>query len=144
MTTKTNAANETMALSSAYTPEQVAEYLDLLNLPREFRSFQSKYGDKTAAAAAPTHDFLHALHVHQISTIPYENLSLHYSADRQVSIEPQHLFDKLVRRRRGGYCMEISIFYNHMLRALGFQVYTAGVKIRLRRGVTPFGPYAGW
>lgn len=40
--------------------------------------------------------------------------------------------------------MENSIFYNHMLRGLGFNAYTAGVTIRKREGVTPVGNYIGW
>lgn len=40
--------------------------------------------------------------------------------------------------------MEIAILYNHILRALGFEVYTAGVKIRRRQGGIPGGEYVGW
>lgn len=91
-----------------------------------------------------TADFLHRLHVHQISTIPYENLSLHYSQTKQVSLDPHDLYNKIMVRKRGGYCMENSLFYNHMLRGLGFSAYTAGVTIRRREGVTPVGAYIGW
>lgn len=40
--------------------------------------------------------------------------------------------------------MENSIFFNHVLRGLGFKVYTAGVKIRPRIGGVPGGNYTGW
>jgi hypothetical protein len=40
--------------------------------------------------------------------------------------------------------METSIFFNHVLRALGFTVYTAGVRIRPRVGGVPGGDYIGW
>ncbi|KKY14279.1 putative tpa: arylamine n-acetyltransferase 2 [Phaeomoniella chlamydospora] len=40
--------------------------------------------------------------------------------------------------------MENSIFFNHVLRGLGFQVYTAGAKIRHRVGGVPEGDYIGW
>lgn len=40
--------------------------------------------------------------------------------------------------------MENSIFFNHILRALGFTVYTAGVKIRPRVGGIPGGNFTGW
>lgn len=122
-------------MTSAYTPNQIAEYLNYVGLPIEWHP---------AADPDLTLDYLNVLHVHQISTIPYENLTLHYAKDKSVSLDPQWLFEKLVLRRRGGYCMENSIFYNHILRGLGFQVYTAGVKIRRREGITPVGAYIGW
>lgn len=124
-----------MVMASAYTPEQIVQYLAYVQLPLEWYP---------AAKPELTPEYLNALHVHQISTIPYENLALHYSKEKQVSLEPQWLFEKFVVRRRGGYCMENSIFYNHILRGLGFQAYTAGVKIRRREGVIPVGDYIGW
>lgn len=122
-------------MTSAYSSEQISEYLDYVQLPQEWHP---------AAKPALTLEYLHILHVHQISTIPYENLSLHYNVKKGNCLDPQVLFEKFVRRRRGGYCMENSIFYNHILRGLGFQVYTAGVKIRFRKETVPFGPYIGW
>lgn len=120
-----------MSPPSAYTDAQVDAWLKYIGLPDRSKC---KYTSKS----------LQSLHVHQISTIPYENLSLHYSTTKQVSIDPQDLYNKIIVNRRGGYCMEVSIFYNHMLRALGFNAYTAGVKIRRREGVTPVGAYIGW
>lgn len=82
-----------------------------------------------------------------LSTAPYENLDLHYAArERSISLDPQHLYQKIVvdGRGRGGYCMELSLFYNHILRSLGFDVYTAGVKIRTRDQGVPRGDYIGW
>lgn len=40
--------------------------------------------------------------------------------------------------------MESAILFHHMLRALGFRVYMAGVRIRARDGGVPGGPYIGW
>ncbi|TVY91737.1 Arylamine N-acetyltransferase, partial [Lachnellula willkommii] len=71
---------------------------------------------------------------------------LHYSATHAVSLDPQVLFQKIVGdgRGRGGYCMENSILFYHVLRALGFSVYMAGVRIRPRVGGVPGGAYTGW
>lgn len=122
-------------MASAFSSEQISEYLDYVQLPQQWHP-----------AANPKLDleYLTILHVHQISTIPYENLSLHYSKDKKVNLDPQVLYDKFIKQHRGGYCMETSLFYNHILRALGFQVYTAGVRIRLRNEGTPYGNYIGW
>ena len=124
-------------MTSAYTPQQIQAFLDYIELPSKYRPGNN-----------PAHDlkFLTALHVHTISRIPYDNLSLHYSPTHKINIDPQHTFHKTVteRRGRGGYCMENSILFNHILRALGLQVYTAGVRIRLRKNGIPDGDYIGW
>lgn len=40
--------------------------------------------------------------------------------------------------------MEGNLFYNEMLKALGFNAYTAGVRIRYRENGVPNGDYSGW
>jgi len=74
------------------TPIQITAYLDRINLPKKYYP-ESK----------PTIDlaYITTLHVHHITSIPYENLSIHYSKEHNVSIEPDYLFDKIVRRGRG-------------------------------------------
>ncbi|KAK4224409.1 PaNAT1 arylamine N-acetyltransferase encoded by the PaNAT1 protein [Podospora fimiseda] len=112
-------------MESAYTPEQLSQYLRHIGFPESFQP-----------SSNPTLDlsYLKALFVHQITTFPYENLSIHYSPKHEIIIEPQALFAKMVtaNRGRGGYCMEVSILFNHILRALGFSVHLTGVRIRPR------------
>jgi arylamine N-acetyltransferase len=124
-------------MASAYTLAQLQAYEKHVDLPSRF-SMSAKPELNT--------EYLTALHVHQIAAVPYENLLLHYSKHHTVSLDPQVLFRKIVldARGRGGYCMENSIFFNHVLRGLGFQVYTAGVRIRPRIGGVPGGDYIGW
>ncbi|ORX97020.1 hypothetical protein BCR34DRAFT_548914 [Clohesyomyces aquaticus] len=126
-------------MASAYTAEQISAYLNHIQLPKRYHLDNEPPHPRDLA-------FLNALHVHTISTIPYENLTLHYSSARQISLHPQRLFQKIVRdgRGRGGYCMEISIMFNHILRGLGFEAYTAGVRIRQRENGIPRGDYIGW
>lgn len=117
-------------MSSAYTPEQISTFLDYIDIPDHHRG---KDGLKLNL------EFLTDLHVHTLSAVPYENLSLHYNEQHTNTLDPQKLFQKIVLdgRGRGGYCMEVSILYNHILRGLGFEVYTAGVKIRSDRMELP-------
>lgn len=126
-----------MVLQSAYTVSQIAEYETYTGLPGRYR--QSSKPELNVS-------YLTALHVHHISRIPYENLQLHYSQSHQVSLDHQDLFTKIVanKRGRGGYCMETSLLFNQILRALGFTVYTAGVRIRRRYDNVPKGPYIAW
>lgn len=86
------------------------------------------------------------LHVHVISSLPYENLSLHYDPAHYITLDPQYLFEKMILRGRGrgGFCMEIAILYNHVLRAMGFNAYTAPGRTRMRTNGVPDGEYPGW
>ncbi|KAF7554112.1 hypothetical protein G7046_g6910 [Stylonectria norvegica] len=124
-------------MAPVYTDAQVAQFLTLLQIPSEY------YTDN-----APILDlsFLTVLHTHMISTVPYDNLTLHYSDHRTVNLDPEALFRKIVSdgRGRGGYCMESSLLLTYMLRALGFQVYPVGVRVRLRVDGVPQGGYPGW
>jgi arylamine N-acetyltransferase len=124
-------------MASAYSPAQISEYEEHISLPPRFKTSSNPPLDAA---------YLTALHIHQISSVPYENLTLHYSSTHTVSLDPQVLFRKIVtdKRGRGGYCMEISILFNQVLRALGFTVYMAGVRIRPRTGGVPAGDYIGW
>lgn len=130
-------------MSTSFTPSQLTTYLTHISHP-----FPSPSLPQIPHPTAPSPAFLRTLHTHQICTVPYENLSLHYSPDRKISLDPQVLFEKFVgggKNGRGGYCMENSIFFNHVLKGLGFRVYTAGARIRLRgRDGVPRGEFTGW
>lgn len=123
-------------MSRTYVPEQVAQFLALLDIPERYR------GDGTA----PTLDFLRALQTHMISTIPYETLDLHYTTRRSIQLDPKDLFQKLVAggRGRGGYCLENGQLFLYMLRDLGFHAYPVGAKIRPRVDGIPQGEYMCW
>jgi arylamine N-acetyltransferase len=124
-------------MASTYSPQQITAFFQHIDLPRKYGQANFQPRDL---------DFLTALHTYTISTIPYENLSLHYSQTYSISLDPQDLFRKIVLggRSRGGYCMEVAIFFNHFLRALDFDVYAVGIKNRNRIGGVPEGPYNGW
>jgi arylamine N-acetyltransferase len=133
-----------MNSDSAYSPAQVAEYLEYIGLPRTFHPSSSSQPNLKLDL-----DYLTTLFTHQITAIPYENLAIHYSPKHAVDLDPQAIFAKIVaaRRGRGGYCMENSILFHHMLRALGFaDVYLTGVRIRPRGvdGVPRGESYTGW
>jgi len=54
---------------------------------------------------------------HRLS-IPFENFDV--LLGRGISLDPAHVFDKLVHRRRGGYCFEQNQLFLRALTALGF------------------------
>jgi N-hydroxyarylamine O-acetyltransferase len=76
---------------------------------------------------APTADVLRQLHIAHLQTVPFENLSIHLG--EPIILEENALFDKIVRRRRGGFCYELNGLFATLLRSLGFHVtmLSAGV-----------------
>ncbi len=75
----------------------------------------------------PTAETLRRLHLAHLVSVPFENLSIHWGEPIQLSDEA--LFEKIVTRRRGGFCYELNGLFAALLRALGFDVamLSAGV-----------------
>lgn len=76
---------------------------------------------------APTAETLRGLQVAHLLAVPFENLSIH--AAQPIVLEDDALFDKIVERRRGGFCYEVNGVFAALLRSLGFDVamVSAGV-----------------
>ena len=55
-----------------------------------------------------------------LRTVPYENLDI--LAGKPIALEREALYEKIVERRRGGYCFELNELFGHLLRALGYNV----------------------
>jgi N-hydroxyarylamine O-acetyltransferase len=52
--------------------------------------------------------------------VPFENLSIHVG--QPIVLTEDALFEKIVVRRRGGFCYELNGLFAALLRALGFEV----------------------
>src|SRR5262249_21152493 len=78
--------------------------------------------------AEPTLDVLQALVTAHTRTIPFENLDpvLGVPVD---DLGPQALIDKLVHRRRGGYCYEQNGLFGYVLAEIGFRVRRLGGRV---------------
>ncbi|WP_024803842.1 arylamine N-acetyltransferase [Nocardia sp. BMG51109] len=63
---------------------------------------------------------LHRLQHAHTTTIPFENLEI--ILGRSIPLEPEALQDKMIRRRRGGYCYEHVGLFAAALERLGFGV----------------------
>ncbi|TPN82912.1 arylamine N-acetyltransferase family protein [Aquimarina algicola] len=50
--------------------------------------------------------------------IPFENLDV--IARRNINLDGDHLYHKIITNRRGGYCFELNTLYSLLLKALGF------------------------
>src|SRR3972149_11563443 len=81
-----------------------------------------------SGARRPTPETLQARPARPPAAITFENLDP--LLRRPVSLELAALTDKLVDRRRGGYCYEHNTLFAAALRALGFSVTTLGARVQ--------------
>ena len=84
----------------------------------------------------PDRATLDALHLAHARAVPFENLDIQMGLP--ISLELDHLQDKIVRRRRGGYCFEQNTLFLTVLREIGFSVEPFEARVRL--GVTEVRP----
>jgi N-hydroxyarylamine O-acetyltransferase len=80
---------------------------------------------------APTLETLHAISLAQAQAIPFEALDV--LLGRRIDLDPRAVEDKLVHRRRGGYCFEQNTLLLRVLAALGFQVQPISARVRWGR-----------
>ncbi|MFJ6086842.1 arylamine N-acetyltransferase [Streptomyces sp. NPDC092369] len=73
-----------------------------------------------AGPVEPTADCLRALLAAHLGAVPYEMLESLEGV--RPSLEYADIFDKLVRRRRGGTCLEATPLFGAFLRSAGFDV----------------------
>src|SRR6201995_2452040 len=78
---------------------------------------------------------LRALHRAHQMTVPFENLSIHLA--EPISLDERDLIDKIVRRRRGGFCYELNGAFALLLEALGAQVSRVAARVYGEAGLSP-------
>ncbi|CAD6587383.1 MAG: N-terminal acetyltransferase [Alectoria sarmentosa] len=127
---------------SSYSKEQLQKYFDRISLPEIYRTQLVVEGQN--AIPDEQLSYLANLKKYHLAAIPFENLELHYSPTKTVSLEPQYLFQKIVVRGdgRGGRCMETNCLFGTVLRSLGFDVYSAGA--RVNQAAQPVAATKGW
>jgi N-hydroxyarylamine O-acetyltransferase len=78
---------------------------------------------------------LRELHHAHLLAVPFENLSIHLA--EPVSLAPADLIDKIVNRRRGGFCYELNGAFALLLEALGAQVRRVAARVHGADGLGP-------
>jgi N-hydroxyarylamine O-acetyltransferase len=71
-------------------------------------------------ATRPTAETLRNLHRAHLLAVPFENLDIHLG--REIVLDAGRVFNKVVERRRGGFCYELNGAFAGLLCALGFDV----------------------
>lgn len=75
----------------------------------------------------PNAETLRDLHLAHLLAVPFENLSRSHGPS--VALETEQLFDKIVVRRRGGFCYELNGLFAELLKSLGFQVSMLAARV---------------
>ena len=123
-----------------YSAEQIQKYFSHISLPQSYRQYSLVHDNPKDALK-----FLTRLQRHQLAAVPFENLQLHYSSHHTISLNPEHLYTKIVEKdNRGGYCMENNCFFGAVLRTLGFSLHNAGARVALAVIGKPVEGYFGW
>ncbi|XP_012972609.2 arylamine N-acetyltransferase 2 isoform X1 [Mesocricetus auratus] len=61
---------------------------------------------------------------HQIRAIPFENLNIHCGESMELSLET--IFDQIVRKKRGGWCLQVNHLLYWALTKMGFETTMLG------------------
>jgi N-hydroxyarylamine O-acetyltransferase len=78
--------------------------------------------------AAPDKDTLDRLILAHQYAVPFENLDV-FDAGRDILLDTASLYDKIVGRRRGGYCFELIRAVLSLLLDLGFDCFPIAVRV---------------
>jgi len=83
-----------------------------------------------------TKEYLDELVLAHQCSVPFENLDI-YDLHKPISIVPRDIFDKVVTRRRGGYCFELNGLFVLLLQALGYDAYSCPCRVLREATATP-------
>lgn len=84
----------------------------------------------------PDLETLRLLQMRHLMSVPFENLDIHWK--RQIVLDTDSFFEKIVVNKRGGFCYELNGLFNELLISMGFQ--TRLVSARVFGGERGFGP----
>ena len=109
----------------ALTSEGTLDHVDYLQYLQRIRFVLPQHSG--TAALEPSLALLRDLHQAHLLAVPFENLSIHYQ--EPIILEVRRLFDKIVTRRRGGFCYELNGLFASLLSHFRFRVslLSAGV-----------------
>src|SRR2546426_5158204 len=80
----------------------------------------------------PSIGVLRKLHRRHLLSVPFENLDIHLG--KQIILDKEVFYDKIVRDRRGGYCYELNGCFAWLLRELGFKVSMLSARVATKNG----------
>ena len=80
-----------------------------------------------SGAREPSVETLRLLHLAHLLTVPFENLDI--PLGRPIVLSLPSFYDKIVRRRRGGFCYELNGLFGWLLKEFGFAVRILSARV---------------
>ncbi|KAJ2932443.1 hypothetical protein H1R20_g4671, partial [Candolleomyces eurysporus] len=111
---------------SFYSPAQVREYLSAARfdpLPEENEIEEKKF--------VRSLESLEKIVRAHLTTFPWENTAMHYSASHTMDVSPQGAFERLVKDGNGSYCFGQNTVLLGILRGLGFRAYSGAGRVNI-------------
>jgi N-hydroxyarylamine O-acetyltransferase len=75
---------------------------------------------------------LYELHRAHMLAVPFENLDI--SEGRDIQLSEEALWDKIVVRKRGGFCYELNGLFAYLLKQIGFDITYLNARVFDREG----------
>ncbi|MGH2632451.1 MAG: arylamine N-acetyltransferase family protein [Tepidiformaceae bacterium] len=83
----------------------------------------------------PTLETLRGMQRAHFFNVPFENLDI--LAGVPIEVDEQVNFDKIVGRRRGGYCLELNGTFSRVLRQMGFRLDVLAARVLTEGYLSP-------
>lgn len=77
----------------------------------------------------PSNENLFQIHGKHMLHIPFENLDIHLM--NKIILSKDHLFNKIIRNKRGGYCYELNGMLFLLLKEIGFDVKMISAQVSI-------------
>lgn len=75
----------------------------------------------------PSLGFLKRIHRNHQLVFPFENLDIHFR--REIVLDIEKIYHKLVIKRRGGFCYEQNLLFYHLLIHLGYDCHLISARV---------------
>ena len=104
--------------------------------PRQVQEYLARINWRDAVQINP--DTLSRLQLSHLQSVPFENLSIHLG--ESIGLEIESLCNKIVTRKRGGFCYEMNGLFCELLNQLGFSTCMLSAQVARSDG-TYSAPY---
>jgi N-hydroxyarylamine O-acetyltransferase len=92
----------------------------------DVQTYLSRIG--IVATSQPDVSFLRHLQKRHLLSVPFENLDI--SLGRPIRLFLPDMYDKVVNRRRGGFCYELNALFDWLLRECGYSTTLISARVR--------------